>query len=158
MRMSYNTDTFSWDGHQIIAINPDYLENERRKISQMSYREAADYLLFESSWSTIFKRTGWVRKDTDGIVSYILDMSSVDYFDYSGEYYDEIDRTVVTASRDGHSIIYRRYIETVIRHDGGLVEEIEPEITEYNGDQAISVMTEGLWDALSEEQENRSGR
>ena len=116
----------------------------------MSYREAADYLLFESSWSTIFKRTGWVRKNTDGIVSYILDMSSVDYFDYSGEYYDEIDRTVVTASRDGNSIVYRRYIEAVIRHDGGLIEETEPEITEYNVDRAISVMTAGLWDALAD--------
>ena len=150
MKMSYNMDTFSWDGHQIIDINPDFLENERRKISQMSYREAADYLLFESIWSVIFKRTGWVRKDTGGIVSYILDMSSVDYFDDSCEYYDEIDRTVVTASRDGNSIVYRRYIEAVIRHDGGLVEETEPEITEYNGDRAISVMTAGLWDALTD--------
>ena len=148
MKTSYNTDTFAWDGHQIIAINPDFLKNERRKVSQMSYREAADYLLFESGWSAIFKRTGWVRKDTGGIVSYILDMSSADYFDDSCEYHDEIDRTVVTASKDGRSIVYRRYIEAVIRHDGGLVEETEPEITEYNGDRAICVMTAGLWDAI----------
>lgn len=155
MKISHNTDTFAWDGHQIIAINPDYLENERRKLRQMSYREAADYLLFESGWSVIFKRTGWVRKDTGGIVSYIRDMSSVDYFDHSGEYYDEIDRTVVTASRDGNSIVYRRYNETVIRHDGGLVEETEPETTECNGDRAISVMTAGLWNALTNWRENK---
>lgn len=42
----------------------------------MSYREAADYLLFESGWFAIFKRTGWVRKDTSGIVSYCERLSA----------------------------------------------------------------------------------
>lgn len=155
MKMSYNTDTFSWDGHQIIAINPDFLENERRKVRQMTYGEAADYLMQTSKWSLIFRETGWERKETRGIVSYILDRSSVDYFRMAKEYCDAIDRTVITISRDGTEIVYRRYMEAVVRHDDGKVEEIDSTIAECDGDEAISELTGGLWDVLAKEKKEK---
>lgn len=83
MKMSYNMDTFSWDGHQIIAINPDFLENERRKVRQMSYLEAADYIMFGSAWSVIFKKIKWVREEKDGKATYTLDNSAAKYYNNS---------------------------------------------------------------------------
>lgn len=148
---NYETSTFSWDGHQFTAMNPDFFKKERKKVCQMTYGEAADYLMQTSKWSLVFRETGWERKETRGIVSYILDRSSVDYFRMAKEYCDAIDRTVITISRDGTEIVYRRYMAAVVRHDDGKVEEIDPTIAECDGDEAISELTGGLWDVLAKE-------
>lgn len=150
-KANYKTSTFSWDGHQFTAMNPDFFKKERKKVRQMTYGEAADYLMQTSKWSLVFRETGWERKETRGIVSYILDRSSVDYFRMAKEYCDAIDRTVITISRDGTEIVYRRYMAAVVRHDDGKVEEIDPTIAECDGDEAISELTGGLWDVLAKE-------
>ena len=149
MRMSYNTDTFSWDGHQIIAMNPDFLENERRKIRQMSYLEAADYIIFGSAWSVIFKRIKWVREEKDGKVTYTLDNSSAKYYKSRKRFIDGKDRTVVTFTSDGTEVTYRRVISGTIYHDNGKIVEIIPDVTTARAEEAMSELTEGMWDALT---------
>lgn len=149
MKMSYNTDTFSWDGHQIIAINHDFLENERRKIRQMSYREAADYIMFGSAWSVIFKRIKWVREEKDGKVTYTLDNSSAKYYKSRKRFIDGKDRTVVTFTSDGTEVTYRRAISGTIYHDNGKIVEIIPDVTTARAEEAMSELTGGIWNALS---------
>lgn len=149
MRMSYNTDTFSWDGHQIIAMNPDFLRSERRKIRQMSYLEAADYIMFGSAWSVIFKKIKWVREEKDGNVTYTLDNSAVKYYKSRKRFIDGKDKTVVTFSVDGMEAAYRRVISGTIYYDSGKIVEIVPDVTTASDEKAMSELTDGMWNALS---------
>lgn len=149
MRMSYNTDTFSWDGHQIIAMNPDFLRSERRKVSQMSYREAADYIMFGSAWSVIFKRIKWVREEKDGEVTYTLDNSAAKYYKSMERFINGKDKTVVTFTSNGTEVTYKRAISGTIYHDDGKIVEIIPDVTTARAEEAMSELTEGMWDALT---------
>lgn len=149
MKMSYNTDTFSWDGHQIIAMNPDFLRSERRKIRQMSYLEAADYIMFGSAWSVIFKRIKWVREEKDGEVTYTLDNSAAKYYKSSKRFINSKDKTVVTFSVDGMEAAYRRVISGTIYYDSGKIVEIVPDVTTASDEKAMSELTDGMWNALS---------
>lgn len=149
MRMSYNTDAFSWDGHQIIAINPDFLRSERRKIRQMSYLEAADYIMFGSAWSVIFKRIKWVREEKDGEVTYTLDNSAAKYYKSMERFINGKDKTVVTFTSNGTEVTYKRAISGTIYHDDGKIVEIIPDVTTARAEEAMSELTEGMWNALS---------
>ena len=42
-------------------------------------------------------------------------------------------------------------MKATIRHDSGLVEEIEPKVVTASGDEAINMATEGMWGALVSE-------
>lgn len=149
MRMSYNTGTFSWDGHQIIAMNPDFLRSERRKIRQMSYLEAADYIMFGSAWSVIFKRIKWVREEKDGEVTYTLDNSAAKYYKSMERFINGKDKTVVTFTSNGTEVTYKRAISGTIYHDDGKIVEIIPDVTTARAEEAMSELTEGMWDALT---------
>lgn len=149
MRMSYNTDTFSWDGHQIIAMNPDFLRSERRKIRQMSYLEAADYIMFGSAWSVIFARIKWVREEKDGEVTYTLDNSAAKYYKSMERFINGKDKTVVTFTSNGTEVTYKRAISGTIYHDDGKIVEIIPDVTTARAEEAMSELTEGMWDALT---------
>lgn len=148
MKMSYNMDTFSWDGHQIIAINPDFLENERRKVRQMSYLEAADYIMFGSAWSVIFKKIKWVREEKDGKATYTLDNSAAKYYKSRKGFIDSKDKTVVTFSVNGMEAAYRRVISGTIYYDSGKIVEIIPDVTTASDGEAMSKLTGGMWNAL----------
>lgn len=153
MRKDYHTETetVSWNGFRFTEINPDFMKREQRKIRQMTYLEAADYLLFGSEWSIAFSDAGWKRNEANGIVTYTLDRSSSEYLRRSRQYIDESDIATLIIDKKGKRAKFNRLMKATIRHDSGLVEEIEPKVVTASGDEAINMATEGMWGALVSE-------
>lgn len=148
MRMSYNMDTFSWDGHQIIAINPDFLENERRKVRQMSYLEAADYLMFDSMWSIAFRNSGWERRKDGSRIIYHRERHESCYVEDFHEEASMAQEEDFIIDDDGKKVTYRKTTREWIKWDNGDTKASGPYHETLRGKKAVNEVTEGLWNAI----------
>ena len=149
-KANYETSTFSWDGHQFTAMNPDFFKKERKKVRQMTYGEAADYHLCGSGWRIAFADLGWVRKEeADGVVTYSYEKSEARYFKSQQRRIESTDKAVITFNKGGRRAVYRRVISGTIYHDDGRIVELIPEEITEKGARAMSRLTEGIWNAIT---------
>ena len=148
MKTSYNTDTFAWDGTRFVYVNPEFLKEEREKLKQISYGDAADYLMFDSAWSFALKDKGWKKKHNDSHTTHVRIQHNSKYYRKYGRHVNDYEEEKLEISSNGRKVKYSRTISTVVQYDDGIVELTEPSVEAAYGEDAINEATEGLRNAI----------
>lgn len=137
-----------WDGTRFVYVNPEFLKEEREKLKQMSYGDAAEYLMFDSAWSIAMKDRGWEKKRIGNRTTYVRTQHNSKYYRRYGRHVDDHEEEKLEISCGGHKAKYSRTISATVRYDDGSVELTDPPAEIAYGEDAINEATEGLWNAI----------
>lgn len=143
----WNPD-LAWDGTGFVHVSKEFLKEEREKLRQMSYGDAADYLMFDSMWSLALKDRGWEKKHNDGHTTYVRKQHNSKYYRKYGRYVNDYEEEKLEISSNGRKAKYSRTISATVQYDDGSIELTEPSTETAYGEEAINEATEGLWDAI----------
>lgn len=141
---------FKYDGEFFVYINPDFIKEEKEKIEGMSTEKAVDYILFESDWSIAFRDTGW-KKTRDGHTATYRRERHETYYSRCFENTSEETETRTLKIEPGKTPVYTRSVTGTLTYDDGRKEREEPILEKDYGDEAINIMTGGLWRTIMEE-------
>lgn len=141
---------FGWDGTQFVYINPEFLKEEREKLRQMSYGDAADYLMFDSVWSLALKDRGWKEEHNGSNTTYVRKQHKSKYYRKYGRHVDDYEEEKLEISSNGRKAKYSRTISATVQYDDGTAELTGPSIETAYGEDAINEATEGLWDTIAQ--------
>lgn len=140
---------FEYDGRWFVYMSPFYIVEQRKKIQQMSFEEAADYLLFDSDMSMAFweygqQKTAWQKKKAGRKTVYERICHSTYQSDNFGTSWEETTTESLTIS--GHmKPVYMRKVTTRKTPDGGRARSHLSALETHFGSKAMSAATEGLW-------------
>lgn len=132
---------------ELVYINPEYAREERKKILAMTEKEAVDYLLYGSAWSIAFAKSGWKKRKSDKKVVYERKTEDTYHSDYYRCTADETELLTLVIE-NGESPVYTRIVTGTTTYDDGRKECEEPILEKDYGDEAIDIMTGGLWRAI----------
>ena len=141
---------FVYGPEGFVYINPEYAETEREKILAMTEEEAVDYLLYQSAWSIAFAKSGWKKRKSDKKVIYERKTEDTYHSDYYRCAATETELLTLVIE-NGESPVYTRIVTGTTTYDDGRKECEEPILEKDYGDEAINIMTEGLWKTIMEE-------
>ena len=130
-----------------VYINPEYAREEREKILAMTEEEAVDYLLYQSAWSIAFVKSGWKKRKSDKKVIYERKTEDTYHSDYYRCTADETELLTLVIEND-EPTVYTRIVTGTTTYDDGRKECEEPILEREYGDEAIDIMTGGLWRAI----------
>ena len=133
-----------------VYISSEYAREERKKILAMTEKEAVDYLLYQSAWSIAFAKSGWKKRKSDKKVIYERKTEDTYHSDYYRCTASETELLTLVIE-NGESPVYTRIVTGTTTYDDGRKECEEPILEKDYGDEAINIMTEGLWKTIMEE-------
>lgn len=132
-----------YDGSLFVYINPEFIAEEKEKIEEMSEEEAVDYILFGSAWSVAFEGTGWRKTKAGKTATYRNERHEIYHSQHFGNTSDETEIQTLEI-RKGKSSVYTRSVTGI----DGRVRSEKPIFEKATGDEAIDIMTGGLWRAI----------
>lgn len=144
---AWNPD-LAWDGTQFVYINPEFLKEEREKLRQMSYGDAADYLMFDSMWSIAFRNSGWKRRKDGSRIIYHRERHESCYVEDFHEEASMAQEEDFIISGDGKKVAYRKTTREWIKRDNGDTKASGPYHETLKGKKAVDEVTEGLRNAI----------
>lgn len=130
-----------------VYIDPEYAREEREKILTMTEEEAVDYLLYGSAWSIAYEKSGWKKRKSDKKVIYERKTEDTYHSDYYRCTADETELLILVIE-NGESPVYTRIVTGTTTYDDGRKECEYPILEREYGDEAIDIMTGGLWRAI----------
>lgn len=140
---------FTYDGNGFVYINPEFIKEEREKILAMTPDGAVDYLLYNSEWSIAYRKDGWQKENIGKTVVYRRTQHIEEYVDILGCMIEE--RHIETLSiRKNMDPVYVRCVTGMLTYDDGTKEREDPILEMGRGDEAIDVVTWGLWNVIME--------
>ena len=133
-----------WDGTQFVYINPEFLKEEREKLRQMSYGDAADYLMFDSMWSIAFRNSGWERRKDGSRIIYHRERHESCYVEDFHEEASMAQEEDFIIDGDGKKVKYRKTTREWIKRGNGDTKTSGPYHEMLSGKKAVDEITEGL--------------
>lgn len=138
----------AWDGTRFVYVNPEFLKEEREKLRQMSYGDAADYLMFDSMWSIAFRNSGWERRKDGSRIIYHRERHESCYVEDFHEEASMAQEEDFIIDDDGKKVTYRKTTREWIKRDNGDTKTSGPYHETLRGKKAVDEVTEGLRNAI----------
>lgn len=140
---------FEYDGRSFVYMSPFYIAEQRKKLQQMSFEEATDYLLFDSDMSMAFldygqQKTGWQKKKAGRKTVYMRICHSASYSDKFGMSYEDTTTERLTVRRHMKPVYMQKVITRKVS-DSGRTKRCLSSLDILYGDRAMNAATEGLW-------------
>lgn len=133
-----------YDGSLFVYINPEFIAEEKEKIEEMSEEEVVDYILFGSAWSVAFEGTGWRKTKAGKTATYRNERHEIYHSQHFGNTSDETEIQTLEIRR-GKFPVYTRSVTGTITYDDGRVRSEKPIFEKATGDEAIDIVTGGIW-------------
>lgn len=129
-----------WDGTRFVYVNPEFLKEEREKLKQMSYGDAAEYLMFDSAWSIAFKSSGWERRKDGSMIIYHKERHESCYVEDFHEEASMSQQEDFIIEDNGKKVTYRKTTRERIKRDNGDTKRFANNVERLKGGEYIDVM------------------